>query len=151
MPIGDQSWQVKAQTPITGPVLAPSLGAGGLPHQGRPAASAAADVWRNFSLPASMWAGGKAALDFQGTVTVLEVFVIGEDPLFLSFRNAGVSSAAGSYELFHPGRGQLVEVVPNITRLWLATATGAAPTDRVEVIGKGGLFGVPAGIQLWGS
>jgi hypothetical protein len=153
MPVGDTRWPLgNRQQPIVGPVAAPPLGMGGLPHQGRPAGSvAASDVWENFTLLPAAWSGGKAAVTFtHGPITVLELFVLGSDELYMSFRNSAVTSTPGSYELWHPGNGQLVEVVPHITQLWLATASGAAPANRVEIIGKGGLFGVPTGVLTYG-
>ena len=153
MPLGNQRWPQEHGPVIRGPVYAPPLGEGGLRARGSAPAASAVDAWRNFTLPANAtaWSAGKTAvMDFGAPVTVLEVFVLGADPIFISWKGPP-SSTPGTYELYHPGRGQLVEVVPNIQQLWIATASGATPSARIEVVGKGGLYGVPSGVVSYGA
>lgn len=149
MPLGNQAWPTAHQVPVTGPVYAPPLGAGGMPAPGQPLTGPAADVWRNFTLPADnvTWPNGMARLNFASPISVLEIFAIGVDPLFISWQGPN-DGAPGSYQLFHPGNGQLVEVVPFAPIIYISTGTGSFPDGTVEVIGKGGIFGVPASALL---
>jgi hypothetical protein len=150
MPLGNQAWVDAKQVPITGPLYAPPLGAGGMPPGGQAApAGQTANIWRNFTLPgtASVWPGGLATMNFGTPISVLEVFARGVNPLFISWQGPN-NGTAGSYQLFHPGGGQVVEVLPFVTNVWICTGTGAPPDGTVEVIGKGGQFGLQASAAL---
>ena len=157
MPTGWQGWPTTQAQPIVPPVGAPAGGPGAVPGVGGPSATRSPDVWRNFSLDpgAATWPGGIARVDFGAPITILEVFALAADEFWVGWNGepkrppSGTGMVAGGYNLYHPGLGQLVEVIPHVSTIWIGAKTSAGPGGRVEVIGRGGAYGVawPGSIQ----
>jgi hypothetical protein len=85
---------------------------------------------------------------FGVPMEIVELLSLGGDPLLVSWQGPP-SNTAGGYQLRHPGgQSQLVEVVPDVSQIWLATTTGAAPSNTVELIARAGRFGLQAGTYV---
>jgi hypothetical protein len=147
MPLGNEQWSSGEIPPIMGPISAPPMGEGGAPAPGQDRHGPSADIWKSVVLQTgALWTPG-VAINFGGPVSVLEILAGVGDELFIGWisqPNSGLYTA-GTYQLHHPGGGELVKVVPNITQVWVATATGASPVANIDVVGRGGRYGAVVG------
>ena len=139
MPTGNTEWPEPSRSPALTPPMTPDTPLGQtFPRSDGPGV----DLWRNFTLPAddATWPGGIAVVNFGGPIQVLEIVAIAAEPLWIGWSGT-VSPEPGGYQLYHPGDGQLVEVVPDVSQFWITTENGLRPADRVEVIGRAGRYG----------
>lgn len=147
MPLGNQRFPRSpgSGVPVHGTVVPVPPGALAPSPPSLAERQAGAEAWKHVTLDntAAVWPGGAAEVDFStdsdAGMRVIEVYSGAGDVLFLAF-DRPVGPGVGSYDLFTPGKGYLVERVPFVKRLYICTANGVAPLARVEVIGTAGSY-----------
>jgi hypothetical protein len=131
-PVSPQAPRVIPITPQQIPPLAPNAAERN---------AGAYDLWKSVSLSAAdaAWTTEGVTVEFPSAASRLEVFAGTGDALIIGLDRTP-SNTTGGYDLWHPGGGQLIELIPETRRIVVKTTTGAGPATDVHVIAHGGAF-----------